>query len=721
MNTEDLERLVSGWGGGDWTDEVIAAGRTFSGRLHVRSLRLIADRAEQHLEKGQLGRAYNWSFLGIVLTKGSLVAHPDFSAVYQPSGRSKQRRCAALKVLRRLEQGVHAATLGDAAARLTSWRTFLELAISIEPQREDLLRRIIGDPHALYLAAITLEEAFAEPPAENREQLAKNRLADLSREELGDAVSFIFATLAEAGRLNSLSFPRFREDEEVSAEREQILVDSYRLRELHATTQAIFRLGYRCHRRSDGTFVLDPPDETFGMALTFGYMKTQQMSSGQLGQGDESDAVTFREMCQEAVRRFGKDFTRIADRPRRLVLEFPEPLIKVMGDRFLLTRELFREDIWHLRDACYEMGVSMEDIESFEIAPGLTLMDALVLARVFRFLHFFRQPALRELRETDHVAYLNSVLMAATEADHVRLLSMCGLDPRKAEGFIKLLSWSPESGALDLQYRPIVNLGLASILFASVLTSSNTLRNVLFASGRRLNDDGIVDPVSGTLADAFRTRTTTVWSPVPYRWQEQGDVDVLVLLDGALLAFECKNTLLPCSAFEQRTLYDYLMKAASQLDRFKAAYGDEEFRTVLSRRFDVALPPPSSLVTAIVLSNRLLSGAQFRGHPVRHVHELANLVTAGAGRLQSTLFAKPLTISLWRGSGFSIDAVTDYLSERAVHYAPVWAAMDRAEEVLDTGAVRVRRAKYGLNVGRFLHELSAQGFIDLKELDEPVV
>jgi hypothetical protein len=424
------------------------------------------------------------------------------------------------------------------------------------------------------------------------------------------------------------------------------------------------------------------------------------------------EAGTFREMCEHAVKALGPRFARVETRPfARLVIAVPEPAMRKIANEFLLSKKLYKEDGWQVHQACYEMGVTIEDLDAFEVAPNLTLMDVLLISRVFRFLFLFRRPPLITLRAADPVAYLNSVISSGTRTDHIARLTMSGLDQQKAEAFIDLLTWSPSaSRPLDLQYNPIVDLGDASAVFLAVLTGSNTVRNALLTARKRLHDDGTVDPTTTELADALSVRTNTVWRNAKYTSVEgKGEVDVLAMLGGTLFAFECKNTILPCSEFEQRTLNDYLVKAARQLDRFRTAYADEKFRKGLSNRFAVELPPPSSLETAIVLSNRLLSGASFRGHAVRHVHELRNVLRTGVGTLRTS--EQTFKLSLWRRRAFDVDVLRDYLSPSSTIYAPVWASFVKAEETLDVGAVAVRRARYGLQVDRFLTELHDAGFI----------
>src|SRR5207244_9918542 len=117
---------------------------------------------------------------------------------------------------------------------------------------------------------------------------------------------------------------------------------------------------------------------------------------------------------------------------------------------------------------------------------------------------------------------------------------------------------------------------------------------------------------------------------VKYAWGGRpGEIDVLGVDGDVVVAFECKNSILPTNTFELRTTFDYLEKAAAQLDRFRSALQSSEFRKQLHDRLGCMIPENPQIVSAIVLSNRLLAGSSFRGHPVRAVADLRSFLIYG--------------------------------------------------------------------------------------------
>jgi hypothetical protein len=267
MTMQDLERTVGAWPHGDWTDLVRSLGPP-QDPLDEKAARFLLERAAKHFDKGQAGRAYNWSLLALHLTAGAIIADPRFVALYQPGSKPVSTLRFAMAVLQRLEEAPVLAALPAATSVLRSWRHFLDLSIHLLPVRVDLLQRILEDQEAIHAAAVALEEAFSEDRPAPGDELDKTMIADLQLEELAEAVSFMIAMLSDAGRLSrSASFPRFTTSEFLTPERERVIVDAYRLRQLHEAEPAVFRLSYRCELGRDGTYLLNPPDDHFGMAL----------------------------------------------------------------------------------------------------------------------------------------------------------------------------------------------------------------------------------------------------------------------------------------------------------------------------------------------------------------------------------------------------------------------------------------------------------------------
>jgi hypothetical protein len=719
MKLSDLENAVASWPADDWSSHLPTV--TISkGPLGDKVLRGLVGQIEENFSRGRKGRAFNWTLLLLHVSTGTAIRSPRLAGVFQPQSRLEHQIRMRHSVLLRLEGEPAIGKLPSVLRSLRSWRQFIEIALAVSQERSGLFRRLEQDPLALHAAAVCLEEAFQHYSPMKDATLDRTKVSGLAPEEVADAVSYLLALLSDRGALTTKAFAIVDTEDLLTSERERIIVDAFRLRQIHEAEASVFRLGHSCERDAEGSYVISTPDERFGMALSFGYLKTAQMSYPSPDESQQIEAQSFVEMCKAASERFSDSMIKTqTDKVRRLVVALPGEMARGLGKELLLANKLYKEDIWQIRNACYELGVKFDDLDTFEVSPWLSLMDLLRVSRVLKFITFFREPSLTKLREVDKIAYLNSVVTAGARNEMVKRLMVFGLEEDKARAFIDLITWSKDlERPLDIQYFPVVDLGSESAVFLSVFSGSNIIRNSLVSTRKRINDDGSVDAVATTLADALGTKTKLRWTKVEYSWAEgAGDIDVFAVLGSTAFAFECKNTILPCSEFEQRTMLDYLEKAVLQLDRFSAAYSDPKFRELLSKRLGCAVPV--DLRTGIVLSNRLLSGTSFGGHPVRHVREMANMIATGSGEIWLPISQKPFPVSLWLGRDFDESVLSEYLDASSALYEPVWKAFARSDETLDVGHLRVKRAKYLLRVDKLIDEFVSSGFITFDGHDIP--
>lgn len=282
-----------------------------------------------------------------------------------------------------------------------------------------------------------------------------------------------------------------------------------------------------------------------------------------------------------------------------------------------------------------------------------------------------------------------------------RLLQLHALDDGKVDDFLELMSWCSGSGTyLDLQYTPIIRLdGHAAILFACHL-HSDLIRNLLMRSRVRMYASGQQDPISDELAEVLRLHTDKVRTHVNYNdGALSGELDVVALVDETLFIFECKNTLLPCSAFEQRVLYDHLEKASAQLERISVLLQRDDFRETFARGLRWGPGMWTSVRYVIVPSVRLFSGIDYCGFPVRHFRELVNFIRCGRGFLA---YQGEFEVDFWGGQSFSGALLQEYLSPSNSVYDPVWQSTAVAARSFGTKHWTVRESVYGLKTEKYV-------------------
>jgi len=574
-------------------------------------------------------------------------------------------------------------------------------------------------PHSLQYVLSVVEERFLVDADQPRSQIGCSSLDELAKEEVASAASYAIARYRDVygvdGRdIAGASFTWGDDRRPMDLARDLVLL-AFRLNRVRDVEASVYRMSYSCKCEGQLAFTVLPPVERFGMALELGYIRTAMMARPALDH-PQPEAARFSDLCNGWVTRFGNQYLRIAEGPpRRLQLAIHEPVARILGQELLLSQGMFAEDVLALESECYELGTTGETLDQIRVTEHLTLFDLFRVHRLFRFVAVVRRAKLNELREAEPPVYLNSLLGEISREDLVQLLEAHGLSPAQAREYLDLVTWDASAGNafLDLQYSPFLQVGDLLCLPFALHARSDVVRNTLFRTKARIYADGTLEPMVVDLADAFRGRTNTVETNVDYG-AGLGEIDVVALLDDGLYIFECKNTLLPTSAFEQRTLHDCLEKASMQLDRFRTAWEDRAVRSALEQKLGWDLAGVAAVHTTIVLSNRLLSGADFRGHPIRHHRELANLLTTGKGRIivRQGEKTEEVTISLWRQAEFSKGILDEYLSTNSALYASLWAAMHSAFESIEFPEAKLRLPRYALDPAAHARELAQRGFLE---------
>ena len=154
-------------------------------------------------------------------------------------------------------------------------------------------------------------------------------------------------------------------------------------------------------------------------------------------------AERFYEVC-------GKEAVVLKKEPiPRFVIQIP--LVPKFWD-FFRERKLFGEEIMALRETCKKLFTQLTELEVFKVHGNLTLMDLVIVHRVFNFFRFvMMKHASNILLESPEIV-IRSLLPVFRYSSLLELLEMC-LPTDKAQSFIELMSWDYQSEKiLDLQY-----------------------------------------------------------------------------------------------------------------------------------------------------------------------------------------------------------------------------------------------------------------------------
>ncbi|QRK05590.1 hypothetical protein JQX13_36365 [Archangium violaceum] len=714
LNDKELRKLVKGWPS-DWEQAAIQFRRSYTRiLLEEDAVRGIGSQLQKAVAAGNLGVAVNWGLLGLLLSDGALIRMARYTEALRASVYPEGQLPILTAVLTQLRQRASLLPeLEKSAEALSDFQNYVELYRATRKDEAALLSRLQENSDVSLHALLSLAEiAFFD--WRPRPSVPHARSFDLlEREAIASGVSYALEAYDKMHGLSLSQFGRFKEsDPHPSTFQEDVLL-AYRLRELIDLEAYVYRMGYRCTASSQGHYQISPPDSRIGMALSFGYAR-QAGAPFLHAPTPPSNAVSLIQLCGDFVERLGSKVMALKGDPGEEALRFqlPEPAWKLLGKEIFSTEEYFAEEGAALGLTCQELMTDASTLESFQPNPGLTLGETIRLQRVFVFLAIARRQALAKEQVDERVLW-NSLLGVMTEEGLTSMLVSLGFREQSVTGFLKLFSWKAgRKSFLDLQYQPLLQLGDAVALPFFILASSNVVRNALQVSKTRLHSDGRNDPLPKTLADVLEKSGAQVKAEVQYEYPGlngdpiNGDLDVFAKIGNRVFAFECKRPLHPCSAFELRTTWDYLEEAALQLDRVKNLWEDPGFRKYLGGRLGWDLSS-CDLSTCIVLSHRLMSGASFRGHPIRQIRELFNMINTGESRLLIGNFKH--AVRNWKGDRFTADDLEDYLSEDSKLYGPVWKSYFVDDVVWSFSDARLTIPRYAMSP---LKQLAASGLVN---------
>lgn len=645
----------------------------------------------------------------IGLTRGDAVRHVPFAEVFRPTTVPEDRLAELERVLVLLTAHCNQhSELTSAAMRLRWWSNFAEMYRLSRADERQLLGFFRINPSLVITSSLTLAEA-AFVTAPNSEPTPRKRsFEDLSREDIASGASYALETYARSTKLSAANAGRFTNAFPCSRFRAPVFL-AYQLREILDAEADVFRAGYRCERTESGRrieFEILPPDERFGQALEYGYWRSRVMPAKNGENVRRPGALPLGTLIDAWIKSLNDKLASFDGGPgeRHLVMKFPEPLLQAFGQQFVAPDKLFAEEVVEMEMAAMELQWPINRLLDFELRPGLRVFDVLKIHRVLRLIAASRMACLAD-DKVPTLDYWNSLVAVLTREHLSDTLCAVGIPPAAVWQWLGAFVWSSEQATfLDLQYTPAVEVGDHIAVLLGVAASSNYVRNALVSCKTRPwanNDSEMIE----TLKSAFdRLSGLRVWPSVEYGAGEaKGEVDCLVLWGATLFAFECKRTLLPCSAFERRTTIDYLQEAADQLSRFQTFWDIAAKREELAARLDCAELRNAELRGCIVMSHRLLSGAQWGAWPIRQIADLLTFVRTGKGEL--IFDGVKVAIPLREGGACSAAHLEQYLTPDAGHLVPIWRSMQRTDEVIRLKSCVVKIPRYGLNWIQFMCEL----------------
>ena len=341
----------------------------------------------------------------------------------------------------------------------------------------------------------------------------------------------------------------------------------------------------------------------------------------------------------------------------RLVLPSAPELFSIFSDD-----AMFRDEIAGLLFLYVNNFGSLEDLIT-DVNEHVTSTDILKFQRYFAFLSLLYQKRLARVEDEVERMFLTftSTVLVIPHKDLFLQLNMIFKSEAKVQALIDLFKMTVRPEHLDLQYRPLIDIGEHYVIAPHLLAASNLVRNAIVSNRLRHIAIGAVDPMVKEVVDALKQANFEVESDVELRAGGQDlELDVVARRDGHLFFFECKNAYHPCSVHEMRNSYDHLKDGRDQLDKRRLIFLDPTHQNILFRKLNWAVGPAAGLHTGIIIANRVFHGAVLNGHPVRQAHELINVLLSGK------IVGEDRSLTFWSGHTFQTNDLITYLESDSI-------------------------------------------------------
>lgn len=491
----------------------------------------------------------------------------------------------------------------------------------------------------------------------------KKSINDFSNEEISEAASYLIYLYTDEKTFKINRSIWIDVDYVLSDNLERLILLACQRNLIVEWETLVDYLGYEISTGKNIIKIFDPHGYT-EKSLRIGYIKTAMQEQLFAIQDLKTGPVGLLDIAKSLVTELGEQIFewRCEDKfLQRYRMNFPEPLLEPLRPKKDPPLELFREEYAEINFAAHELTYGNINISDLKITTHCSAADLILFKRFF-ILFSFAQRWLFET-ERDLRKVVPSLVPVMTEERLISLIEQFVGNREKACELLELLSWDGQ-GKLDLQYTPILKMDKDHYYIAAdILVCSNIVRNSLLVARQKgtsiANSDGQNDPLECFCEKSFHDCSYPygMRSNVKYYYNgEEGEIDLLVWSDSRLYIIECKNAIMPTSPHEIRATYEHIQKASHQLDLSIKALKDEEFQKTHFPHWGIA-NGNRTVLTGIILGNRLFTVPNGLRHPVRYAYELNMILASG------TVNSKTGQWSCWSDKQFTDDDLARYLSD----------------------------------------------------------
>ncbi|HHJ0101823.1 TPA: hypothetical protein ACQD71_004012 [Yersinia enterocolitica] len=480
-----------------------------------------------------------------------------------------------------------------------------------------------------------------------------------SAEKLAEATSYIINLMREEVGIKISMWQNVDPqcDKKLEKIYYQLLIDAATIKEYNEAEATIDGLPYKA--RFDGvSLTISAIDEDFEKAIRLGYIQSQiqKMIRIESASDNYKGGLTIDKFISDAFSVGLGEMIEISHHPLpRLILKIP-----FISEFFepITTESLYLEEIPEVVGFGIDSFLKLDGLLDAKVIGTIKVIDVIKVQRLFSLINAVFKEKIKtfESNEINSALVLRSVIPIIEESDFNKLLSQI-IPLRKKDEILSFLTMDDDEKFIDIQYKPFFKIGGSYIISPALISRSNLVRNIVV--GSKLNEKSKIriDPMQNCVIDALKRSGFEVYHEFTYDIFGKRETDILCWKEDMLFIFECKNSFHPCSTHELRTSYEHIKKAKEQLDIRLEWVKDTVNQSKLFKYLGMDVPVTNNIYTGIITANRMFSGYKIGVHPVRHAHELINVLLNGVIHINNGD-----SYNFWHGDEFSSIDLVEYLS-----------------------------------------------------------
>ncbi len=551
---------------------------------------------------------------------------------------------------------------------LSSMLNILILADKIKKIRIELVQKLRPTPYRIIKSLLVfLDRAFWPITEEQLDIYHKNNsvISEPNGQSIGDLASGFSTMMAILNKSFNLSDKHtFLIDEKLikTGDASKILQTGVLISEYLDAETLVDGFPFSA-KLDDEKVVIEANDPLLEKSIRLGYVQTnlQALIRNQHRQVVIENAPNIETFAKQLYKANSLAFVELKREPlKRYIIKLPliEPLLEI-----LQKDTLFQDELQYLYEISIDSFLTIDELLGIPIDFGITIMDLVRIRRLYNILAVMfseaivNHPNLLDIDDIDMFSRV-PVIHKKQLSDYFDLLF--GED--KSSTITRLLIHQVNSESyFDLQYKPLIQFKDYVMFSLGVLANTNIIRNVFYEHSISIAGSLNSDPMQKAVEYGLKQRGLMVKENQKGKFQKKEiEIDIVAYHNGHLFIFECKNSYHPCGPHEMRTSFSHIHKAASQLSRAKSWLASDLVQKEIFQKNGWGFPSVKSIQTCILTANRSFHGFEIESHPVRHAHELLNVLGSGEIRLDDEYYI------IRAGDDFTIDDLVEYLGNKGI-------------------------------------------------------